>query len=37
MIYEVTDPAIAMKWYRRGVNYVETMDFAAMMIAIKEL
>lgn len=37
MIYEVTDPDIAMKWYRRGINYVETMDFAAMMIAINEL
>jgi len=36
MLYEVTDPEIAFKWYARGVKYIETMDFANMMTALKE-
>ncbi len=35
MIYEVTDPEIALKWFNRGVNYIETMAFSEMMTALK--
>ncbi len=30
MIYEVTDPGLAMKLRQRGARYIETMDLAAM-------
>lgn len=35
MIYEVTDPEVAFKWFSRGVKYSETMDFSSMITAIK--
>lgn len=36
MIYEVTDPVVAHKWFNRGVNYIETMDFSEMMTALNK-
>ncbi|MDH3327469.1 MAG: glycerophosphodiester phosphodiesterase family protein [Gammaproteobacteria bacterium] len=34
MLYEVTDPEIAFKWFSRGVKYIETMAFSEMITAI---
>ena len=36
MLYEITDPDIAFKWFVRGVKYIETMEFSTMMTAINE-
>jgi len=34
MIYEVTAPEVARKWFNRGVKYIETMAFSEMMSAL---
>jgi len=29
-LYEIVEPETALKWYQRGVEYIETMEFEAM-------
>ncbi len=30
-LYEITDPASAMQWFKKGVEYIETMHIGEMI------
>ncbi|MDT8318623.1 MAG: glycerophosphodiester phosphodiesterase family protein [bacterium] len=35
-LYEITDPALALEWFNKGVEYIETMNIGEMIVALNE-